>query len=1352
MVFMRYLLFYLFIFPSYLLVASESNYFYSNYSPSDGLVHKTINCMMQDRDGFLWIGTSNGVSRFDGYSFRNFKHSSKNPLSLNGISVFGIVEGTDGRLWLSTDVGIEYFDKNTEEFRLSSIPDIKNTKFDKNIHLDEKGLIWINNSSTNFIAFDPQTQTIKHHITNIPEISNNSVYQFIVQKGILWIACMEGVVAYDIKKQKVRFIEKQNLNYCSSIHQANDSIIIMTFMHAGVYVLNTEKQSGYFLKTKNIEKNIGIKTILYDANIGADNSLWVGLASGILNIKNNTYNYYNNYSLDKYFDGDLVCNVLRDRDNNIFLGTIENGIYLKRQNTEYFKLATRLFKNEVKKTEIASFDVFDNGSLLYSNFNGLFLCKDYKSLAYGCAQKVNSMVSATIFPIDERYCLINNADSIFQFDSYTKKLTWIMNSTATSIATRDKKGIVWVGSWIGIINGYNPKTNTTYTLHADTSKKTKIPILSLTVDTDGSLWVGTVSAGLIHIKNPMSKHPLFEQFNVKTNGENSIGSSIVLCVYPDNHNNLWIGTNGGGVSKFNKKTKIFENLTEQNGLKSNNIESLSIDKAGNIWIASNVLTKYDIKRKTFSHYSEFDGIDASFIWKGVKQSKDGLLLFANKKGIIVFDPNKLPIRKDISKPLLTGLRIRGISMMVGDTISGEVPYTKNITYSKVLILPYSFNSFAIEFASIGFQESRNILYEYMLKGIDPAWISADPRNRLASYSGLQPGNYIFKVRASNGAGGWSEPRILVIKIIPPWWLTWWFRLGIIFFVLLIISAIILYRFTRIKKQNQVLEGRVLERTEELTTLSDQLHKQNEQLKDHQIVIEMKNLELIENLHIKDELIKIVSHDFKNPLSGILGMAEVLVIENANTKSDKSKRIAESIRSSTKLLIDQMFTVLDWAQSQKKDLVAKPIEINLELLLDDAISVVSENAFQKNISITKQIEVKTNAFVDPRMISIVFRNLLTNAIKFTNQGGSILVLIQEHDNGIDSVFIDTGIGIVHEKLETIFNQTGSYSRSYGADYEIGTGVGLDICKSFVEKNMGQIKVTSQKENGSVFTVSLPKGQNEVTNKTTIHSIELLKSTSQVDLYDPFTILVIDDNIEVREIIDNLFDENVTVVKAEEGNRGLYIAQNILPDIIICDIKLPGKNGLDICKVLKSNDLTSYIPVLLISSQNADDIEVKSFESGANDFIGKPFNPYTLKQKVISLLEFRKHIREEILKSFESSQMTNMPIDYDNKIIKKVIDYINNNISDPDLNVETIVDKIGISRAHLWRVFKKTTDKSLGDYIREIKMQRAAEMLKTGKYRVSEVAAEVGYFDAKNFAKNFAKEYGMTPSQYIDSSKK
>ena len=1349
---MRYLLFYLFVFSSFLLVASEKNYSFSNYSPSEGLVHKTVNCMMQDRDGFLWIGTSNGVSRFDGYSFRNFKHNSKNPHSLNGISVFGIVEGKDGRLWLSSDVGIECFDKTTEEFRMSCIPEIKDNKFDKNIHIDEKGLLWIYNSNTNIIAFDPQTQKIKYHITKIAGITISSIYQYIVKNDTLWMACMEGIVAYDFKNRSIKFIEKQKLDYCFSIHKVDNSRIVMSFMHLGVYILNTAKQEGYWIKKNTIEKNIGIKTIIYDANIGADNSLWIGVASGTINVKNNIYNYYNNYSQDKYFDGDLVWNIFKDNDDNLFFGTIENGFYLKRKNTEYFKLATRLYKDEIKKTEIVSFDVFDNGSMIFSNFNGLFSCKDHTNLSFGCAQKINNMVSVAIYPLDGRYCLINNADSIFRFDSQTKKLSWIVNSSAVSIASQDKKGIIWIGSWVGTVCGYDAKTHKTYTLYVDMLKKQRIPVLSLYVDNDGSIWVGTVSAGLFHIKNPTDKQPSYEQFRVKTHGENSIESNIILCIYPDKFNNLWIGTNGGGVSKLNKQTKIFENLTEQNGLKSNNIESLIIDKTGNIWIASNVLTKYDTHKKTVTHYSEFDGIDASFIWKGAKRATDGLLLFANKKGIIVFDPTNLPMRKEVTKPILTGIRIQGISMKVGDSIYGDVPYKKNITYTNELTLPYSFNSFAIEFASIGFQESRNILYEYMLSGIDKNWIPADNQLRLASYSALQSGTYLFKVRASNGYGGWSEPRILLVEIIPPWWLTWWFKIGIIFLVLCLISAIILYRFRLIKKRNKDLEGRVLERTEELTTASEQLFSQNEQLKEHQIVIEMKNLELNQVLQAKDELIKIVSHDFKNPLTGIIGVAGILKNETDGHASDKIKNYANSILSSASSLVNQMTVVLDWAQSLNKEDRANPIEINIAMILDDAISLLKENALQKNIVITKQLEFSSNAFVDPRMISTVFRNLLSNAIKFTHNGGSIHILIQELDNGIDIEFIDTGIGIADELLSKLFKYDVTIKRSFGTSNEKGTGIGLQLCKSFIDKNDGDIRVKSEVGKGSIFSVTLPKGITQALIQNKNSMVEMPRSVVQSDNTEMATILIIDDTLEIREVIHSVFEGNYTVLKAEDGTEGLYLAQNMLPDIIISDINMPGISGIEICKALKNNELTSHIPILLITSQQGDAIEKESFDSGANDFIEKPFNPFSLKQKVQALLDYRNHIREEIQKSFADTGNAHLPLDYDNKIIKKVIDYITENIADNNLNTETVVDNIGISRAQMWRLFKKTTGKSLGDYIREMRMQKAAEMLKTGKYRVSDVAAEVGFFDAKTFAKNFAKEFGMTPSQYIESARK
>ena len=448
----------------------------------------------------------------------------------------------------------------------------------------------------------------------------------------------------------------------------------------------------------------------------------------------------------------------------------------------------------------------------------------------------------------------------------------------------------------------------------------------------------------------------------------------------------------------------------------------------------------------------------------------------------------------------------------------------------------------------------------------------------------------------------------------------------------------------------------------------------------------------------------------------------------------------------------MIMVLDWAQSLNKDFVPSPVEINLEMLLDDAISLLKEYASQKNISINKQLEYESNALIDPRMVSTVFRNLISNAIKFTRAGGSIIVMIQEFDSSIDVVFIDTGVGMNEETQKHLFDTNVAVKSNYGTANEKGTGIGLQVCKSFVDKNHGSIRVSSQEGQGSTITVTFPKGKTKAMKKIqpTIVTAQLEVEKNGFD--EKVTILVIDDNVEIRELIHGVFEGNFTIVQAENGIEGLYIAQNLQPDIIISDINLPGKNGFEICKVLKSNKLTSHIPILLITSLQATDLEASSYEHGANDFITKPFNPYSLKQKVISLLEYRRLIRVKVQKSIDDKQAELLPIDYDNKIIKKVFELIESNLSDSELDTETVAERIGVSRSQLWRIFKNTTGKTLGDYIREIRMKKAAEMLRTGKYRITEISEEVGYSNSRNFAKNFQKEYGMTPSEYSETARK
>ncbi|MBK8808173.1 MAG: hypothetical protein IPO21_16725 [Bacteroidales bacterium] len=374
----------------------------------------------------------------------------------------------------------------------------------------------------------------------------------------------------------------------------------------------------------------------------------------------------------------------------------------------------------------------------------------------------------------------------------------------------------------------------------------------------------------------------------------------------------------------------------------------------------------------------------------------------------------------------------------------DIPFPVAIGYANEITLPHYLSSFTINFASIDPLNNRNIMYAYKLDGLEDAWIQADANSRHANYSALQPGTYTFQVKACTEKGNWSQINSVLITVVPPWWRTIWFRFGLSLFVALAITGFVFYRFSSLRKVNKMLEQQVQIRTESL------FHK-NEILNEKQLVIEMKNQQLKEVLNSKDQLISVLAHDFKNPLNGILGISTLLHKESDNSKYEKFRKYTSTLLNSVNALITQMMTVLDWVQSEDAKLQASPVEINLEVLLDDAISLETSNATRKKITITTHTDYSSNALVDPRMASMVFRNILSNAIKFTEQNGTIIVFIQELENTIDTTFIDSGIGMSNELINTILSRNEAVFSSYGTENEKGTGLGLRICKSFLEKN-------------------------------------------------------------------------------------------------------------------------------------------------------------------------------------------------------------------------------------------------------------------------------------------------------------
>lgn len=1321
------------------LSASES--IFKNYSIAEGLVHKSVTSMLHDREGFVWVGTTSGLSRFDSYDFRNFTHFSRNTHALKGTTIGIILEGKDNRIWFLTDVGLEYFDKESETFHLVEAHGIKGNVYKKTT-IDSEGNIWMLHAGYQFIAYNPYADSV-FKIIDMPFVEKEDIFNFLVDGNTLLFASKKGIGSYNLHNQEFRWLERSDHLHCSTVKKINESTVVFTFFFEGICVLNTSSHSITWIRKEFIEKEIGTQITLYDTEVENDSVFWISVAPGLVRVVNGSVEYFNYFSNTHYFEGNVVSCLYRDKNDNIWVGTYENGIFLKQKKNNDYVFSTRLHRDDVRKTHMSNFHVFENNSLLYGDSKGIYYCDDYTNLSAGCAKRILDASIPRLFPFDERFCMMSSVDTFYVFDSWTKTVKYSHTTVAPACVYKDKKNdIIWVGTWVGLLCGYDSDRNLKFQLFVDTLSKTQFPIFAIAGDADGSLWLGTVGVGLVHIINPTGQNPTIKFYNQNGTGDNFLNTNMIHSLHFDKDFNLWVGTNGNGVVRRDGKTKKMTVYTTEDGLKSNVIESIVSDNDGNIWFASKVVTRLDVTSGTFTHFLQAEGIEGSFIANACAKSASGDLLFASSSGIYIFDPDNLKEDYPALPPILTQLRIRGVPVSAGDTIEGVVPYKKSITFTDKISLPYALNTFSIAFASIRYQESQMIDYQFKLDGVDRDWIPSGSGDRLASYIGIQPGTYMFHVRASYDSGKWSDAKTIKINIIPPWWKTIWFNILLVLFSVLIITGFVVYRFQAIKRLNLLLERKVRQRT-------DKLIEANSLLQESYAVLEVKNEALDEALKTKDKLIRIIAHDFKNPLAAIIGMITLLKDKYQQLNIDKIQSILVSLTNSSANLQEQMNSVLDWALSEKQDVVFKPIEINIETLINDSIKLVEDIASQKKISISCQFDYITTAYVDPRMISAVIRNLLINAIKFTPENGNIAIVVQEYENEIEVSVVDSGIGMSADAIQLIFNTQESVS-THDTDNNTSTGLGLQLSKMFVEKNGGVLSARSQQNRGSVFIFTVPKG-GSVAVKVQAKKNELLDESRLIDIANvtvdkDAVILIIDDNPNIISLLQNVFDSYYSVFVAVDGQSGVQLASNVVPSLIISDVSMPKLSGIDLCQILKEDEMTNHIPIILIT---ADEKYMKEgYASGADDFIVKPFDEKELLLKVHSLLENRKRIIENT--GFNRKGFL-LPESHDDRVVSKLLAYVNENFCDPNLDTSKIGETVGLSRTQLWRKFKSSTQKNLSDYIKDLRLSKAKEMLETGKYKVSEVAYETGYTNPQYFTRCFVKEFGFTPKECIDKSK-
>jgi len=1318
---------------------NANEFVFENYSSKNGMSHNAVNCFLQDNAGFIWVGTSDGLNRFDGYTFKKYYANPQDSLALPSNLIMNMSKDDEGLIWLSTGKGYCAFDPVYETFHSVIMPKNKPSRLATDICIDDEGGVWGVENTNMLVKISKQKP---YRGSNIKLDSLLQITEPLFNKTLLyadkylWIYSSQGIIRYDYRKNEARLVETNfPINNPRNIRKGRDHELLIADWNSGIYRINTiNLQLTPMHDVASKQTIIGITDVLADA----DGAVWIMGFPGLnrytetkgIESFTKAEGYSKDYSSMIYFSSMI------DNEGRIWLGTQDYGVFLIYKNRSAFN---EMPFSETSEMPASKLYVTENEILQCNHTGTVYASKNQDSLTD--KKKINDSLTIAIAKYKDDFYLFEK-DKVLKYDVNSNQKNYVYKTYSLQNGFIDSRGIMWMTHWENGMEGYDLNTHEKHQIDVDTINKSYNVIFTLIEDSsDSSLWLGTFGAGLQHVENPHSADPVVTKYVYEAT-ENSISNNFILSMHDDGYGAIWIGTNGGGLNRFDKKNKTFENFSTLNGLKSNVIQAITSDMDGNIWFSSNVITQYIPSQNTFIHYSASNGIKSSYFTNVAANSSDSLLYFGDNQGILVFNPYKIINSEIPLSPVLTGIKVLGENIEPRHEINGNTLFCRSISYTDTLRLPYNYNSVAFEFASLQFDKSKNIDYQYTLEGAQDYWVNASANERLASYINLQPGTYRFVMKSSSDDLQWTPNRTLLLIITPPWWQTWLFKGVLSSFVILLIVLIITNRFKRIKKLNKLLESKVKERTHELV-------QANSQMKESKLVIEMKNDQLSEALDAKNKLIKVLAHDFKNPLFGIVSIIRLIENESKKLKVSKLMDYATIAIKSADSLANQMITVLEWAMGNELKFNAKPVEINIEILINDAISLIRSNAENKKIVVEPHYNYKHTVLVDPRMASIIFRNLLTNAIKYTPEAGTISIVIHELNGTMDISFIDSGMGLSDKEIELLLDEDDDLLQSKpGTDKEVGTGIGLRMCKELLVKNGGSLSISGREGEGAVFNVKLPLGE-KAAKGTYSEDKQVEAKIEPVEQSAPktYTILVIDDDPQTVSVISEILEDTFTVKKANNGKDGLNLALQYCPDVIVSDIHMSGMTGIELCNQLKKNKLTEHIPVLLISSHTESELKDEAFKNGANDYIEKSFNPFLIKNKIDSILKYRNTVSNIAKKEVAKEVFTDITEGYSSEFIEKAVRFIDNNLAHEKLTGAYVAKELGISRTHLWRVFKKETGKSISDFIREKRKQKAAALLLTGDFRISEIAEQVGFMDSRYFTRWFTKEFGMSASDYV-----
>ncbi len=1359
---------------------------FEHLTVNQGLAHSDALAVAQDRVGFLWIGTNKGIDRYDGYELRHYALpvNPLNAMPANRVRTLHL--GPDGTLWAGVEsAGLSRYDASHNRFDFVAGPATPASRLLAratvvSIAGGPGGRLWVGTETHGLFALRLDAQGRLLALDRVPLPGPRPVLDYHARAlalgpdGRLWLGTTgAGLLVLDTRAAAARPVPV-------ALAAANIRALCLD-RHGDLWV-GTDRQVLWLSRAAQRpaarplaaalpQPYTDIESVLLDSY----GRLWVATTYGLhlweaapaagagppLRLDQSA-EFLPADNDPTSINSDRVQQVFEGRDQVLWLAASAGGLNkVDLRQKPFFNLQRQVAAQPTLANNFVN-AIYEEQARhrLWIGTRGGLSCYNLASRNYRNyfvpeqpGKSTGTDVSALLQTADSTLWVATINRGLwrlrFPHGPAQAELTPCPGGGAAYFESlaQDRFGTVWAASLQGLSRfGADGRLLRTYQGNALPTSQFTYLLYDRRTDV---LWASTRDAGLLKLRVTPDSLVLLRQFRADPTGPTGLAVSFVWPLLLDAQGTLWIGTIGGGLHRLVRDAQGRETIERyRRWLPESDVESMLADADGNLWLGGTGLYRFTPATHQYLRYDVADGLQSNAFKVGAAwAAPDGTLYFGGINGLTYFQPRA--IRANPSAPVvqLISLRLANKPVAVGEVVNGRVVLPKPFTSPQTVVIKAAENDFSIEFVALNYANPHKHRYAYQLVGYNKDWVLAAPGQRTASFANLPPGDYTFLVKASNGEGAWSaQPATLRITVRPPWWGTWW---AYLLYGLAALSVVALYRRVEMAQQklkNQLaLEEYRVEKEKELTDLK---------------------LSFFTN----------VSHELRTPLTLILGPLEELV-SHPEKLGQAGEKVA-LMHKQTRKLLDLVNQLLDFRRAEGGHVPLRVSHGDVVGFLTEIFLIFKLKAEEKGIAYTLDAPAEAvPLYFDRNKLEIVLTNLLANAFKYTEAGGRVRLAVaavgdpaapalRRRDkllaNYLEIKVIDEGIGMAPDDLHRIFDP---YFRVASARNQPvpGTGIGLALVKQALERHAGELAVTSALGTGTTFTLRLPFGRAHLALSEIEAAVpdDVLApapplvppptppSAAEAPPLAPATpalLLIVEDNDEVRHYLHQLFAPDFEVALAADGVEGWEKALALLPDLVISDVMMPRRDGLELCRQIKQHPKTGHIPVMLLTARTAAMHELAGLETGADDYGGKPFNPQVLHAKALALLSNRGKLREYYQRQLLLEPTQVVIPDAEKQLLERAMRIVEANLDNPDFGVPVLVREMGMSQSVFYRRIKGITGQSVAEFIRDVRLKRAAQLLATSELRISEIASQVGFEDSKHFREAFRKIYSLSPSEY------